>query len=98
MPLILLLLGCAYTVEDWWTDLARAHCDCEYDDLKRRDCVDDWMADVEASADWAACHDELAPVAREDVRAWTSDYTETCRPPASPSPQPEDPNWAEACE
>lgn len=95
--LLLLTLACAYSVEDWWTDLAQAHCQCEYPDLKRADCVDEQMAFYAESAEYAACADEPAPVAREDVRLWVHDYTESCRTPYQPAPQPEDPSWAADC-
>lgn len=99
LPLLsLLLAGCAYDVEAWWKDLAQAHCDCQYADQVRRDCIAEEMAVFESAPEWDACHDDPAPVSREDVTAWVNDYTDSCVYPARPSPIPDDPNWAASCE
>ncbi|MCB9746636.1 MAG: hypothetical protein H6740_28935 [Alphaproteobacteria bacterium] len=95
---LLLLSACAYDVEAWWTDLAQAHCDCQYPDEVRRDCVAEQMAAYQGAPEWEACHDDPAPVSRKAVQAWIQDYTDTCRVPAAPAPTPEDPNWSASCE
>lgn len=93
-----LLAGCAYSVEDWWTDLAQAHCDCQYPDDRRSQCVDEVFEEVwMASPEWDACRDEAAPVERSEMRAWSRRYTENCDELELDPPQPEDPNWAATC-
>lgn len=95
--LLWMLLACGYSVEDWWKDLAQAHCDCTEPDNTRA-CTQELMGVYEGSPDWARCYDEAAPVDREDVRVWVKEYTETCQPPALAAPQPADPNWTTECE
>lgn len=95
--LLLLALACGYSVQDWWKDLAQAHCQCEYGDIKRSECVDEQMAIYAETPEYAACADEAAPVTRDEVKTWVDNYTSDCRTPYEPAPQPEDPNWAASC-
>jgi hypothetical protein len=97
MLLLMFVIGCGYSVEAWWTDLAEAHCRCVAPE-DWRECLDEQMLIYESAPEWAACHDEAAPVDREAVNEWTKDYSDACRTPSEPAPEPEDPNWADACE
>ncbi|GEM_PF-1430770 len=94
--LILLSTGCAYDVEKWWEDLAKADCTC----VRPGDvdaCVDERMAAWEDSEYWI-CADDRAPVSRWDVRDWTKDYNSDCTVPDTEQPLPDDPTWYESCD
>ncbi len=92
---LFLLLACAYTVDDYWSDLTKAHCKCEQEQ-PWRDCQDDWMA-VYEEGPYAACAENPSPVPRAEVKEWVKDYTENCIDPDEPFPEPEDPEWYESC-
>lgn len=92
----LLLFSCAYSVEDWWSDLARTYCTCEQED-RVRGCRREILEQYGAT-DYANCADEPAPVDRAEMKAWMRDYVEACVEPDIEAPQPADPEWYLSCE
>ena len=93
--MLFLLLACTYTVDDYWSDLTKAHCKCD-DERPWRDCQDEWLETYEAGP-YAACADSEAPVSRTEMKEWVRDYTENCIQPDEPIPTIEDPTWFETC-
>jgi hypothetical protein len=97
MFLLTLLLSCAYTVEDWWSDQADGFCSCNYTETYDA-CYAEQMASYQATDYWDACFDDPAPVERADVKSWYDDYTENCERPALEEPAPEDAGWYQSCD
>ncbi|MED5370120.1 MAG: hypothetical protein VX899_03815 [Myxococcota bacterium] len=94
--MILLLLACTYTVEDYWADLSEAHCTCTQDgDVPT--CMEEWEARYSSTDAWAQCRDEDSPITRSEARQWVNDYTDACRLPDSPVLYPDDPDWSQQC-
>ncbi len=98
MPILALVLagGCAYSVEDWLTDVAETTCACTVPN-EQDACVEDELAALESASWWEACRDEPAPVDRADVRAWARDYEAACDRPYPGPPEPDDPDWYASC-
>ena len=94
--MLLFLLSCAYSTEDYWSDLSKAHCQCEQEQAWR-ECRSEWMEYYASTAYWDGCRDEPSPVPRDEVKDWVKDYTETCLAPDEPLDEPADPEWFEAC-
>ncbi len=93
--LILTLLACAYSVEDWWNDQARAVCTCEQSEPART-CRLELVEDFKAG-EYGDCADDPAPVDREQMKDWLRDYTDNCVLPDDERPQPADPDWFLEC-
>ncbi len=94
--ILLLLAACTYTVDNYWTDLAEAHCQCTQEgDVSN--CVGQWEVRYENTAAYEACHSEPSPISRQDTRQWVNDYTATCILPDTPVLYPDDPAWSETC-
>ena len=96
--LLMLSLACTYTAEDYWKDLAEVHCRCSRDEQEWRDCRTELLEVYQDLPYWADCHDDPSPIAREDVKAWAKDTTESCRDADEALPEPSDPFWFESCE
>lgn len=94
--ILYLLLACTYTVDNYWTDLAQAHCQCSQEgDVAN--CVDEWEVRYENSEAWASCQNEPSPISRSDTRQWAKDYTNQCRLPDTPVLYPDNPDWSSEC-
>ncbi len=93
--LLLLLASCAYSVEDWWNDQARAICSCEQAEPARQCRLD--MVEELKSGEYGDCADEPAPVDRTEMKLWLRDYTDNCVLPDDDRPEPEDPEWFLEC-
>ena len=98
MILPLLLLGCTYTVADWFDDIADGYCSCHEPETYDA-CMERQLSGYEDDWDfWGVCADDDAPVERGDVRAWYREYEDTCDFPSADEPSAEDPYWFESCE
>jgi hypothetical protein len=96
LALLLLATGCAYDVEKWWEDMAKADCTCARPgDIDA--CVDERMKAWEDSEFWE-CADDRAPVDRWEVRDWTQEYKNDCTVPDWGQPVPDDPEWYLTCD
>jgi hypothetical protein len=90
--ILYLLLACTYTVDNYWTDLAQAHCQCSQEgDVAN--CVNEWEVRYENSEAWASCQNEPSPITRQ----WAKDYTNQCRLPDTPVLYPDNPDWSSEC-
>ena len=94
--LFLWLVGCAYSVEDWWNDQARAQCTCEQSEPART-CRLQVVEELE-SGPYGNCADHPAPVDRTEMKLWIRDYRDNCRLPDDEMPQPKDPDWFLECQ
>lgn len=97
MMFLTLMLGCTYTVQDWWTDQADGFCTCNFPETYDT-CFDQQMNAYEGTEFWDSCFDDVAPVDKNDVRTWYRDFTENCNLPEVSEPTPEDPEWFAECE
>jgi hypothetical protein len=95
--MLLLLISCAYTADDYWDDLITAHCQCEQESAVAN-CQDEWEQALATSDYYDDCADAAAPVERTEMRDWVNDYTDACRYPDEQPPEPADPNWYLSCE
>jgi hypothetical protein len=94
--ILLLWLGCAYTVQDYLDDVADAWCTCSSPGAQD-ECVDDLVLGWNDTEEWQSCQDEAAPATPTEMREWSKDYRESCRDADAAPPGGEVDDWLGEC-